>query len=80
MIEDLAARHREFADKLAERQSLMIPAEDPDYEDAGPAFPAWASPGRGRDPPAAETPDPALSAHTGTSRRPRSWTWKPRTD
>ena len=30
-ISDLAARHREFADKLAERQSLMIPAEDPDY-------------------------------------------------
>ena len=28
--------------KLAERQSLMIPAEDPDYEDLGPAFPAWA--------------------------------------
>jgi hypothetical protein len=43
-IEDLAARHREFCDKLAERQSLMIPAEDPDYEDAGPAFPAWAAP------------------------------------
>jgi hypothetical protein len=24
----------------------MIPAEDPDYEDAGPAFPAWTAPGR----------------------------------
>lgn len=22
----------------------MIPAEDPDYEHAGPAFPAWAAP------------------------------------
>jgi len=42
---DLVARHREFADKLAERQSLMIPAEDPDLEDLGPAFPAWAEPG-----------------------------------
>jgi hypothetical protein len=41
---DLAARHREFADMLAERQSLMIPAEDPDFEDIGPAFPAWAEP------------------------------------
>jgi hypothetical protein len=41
-----AARHREFSDKLAERQSLMIPAEDPDLEDLGPAFPAWAAPAR----------------------------------
>jgi hypothetical protein len=24
----------------------MIPAEDPDLEDLGPAFPAWASPDR----------------------------------
>jgi conjugative relaxase-like TrwC/TraI family protein len=40
-IEELAARHREFAAKLAERQTMKIPAEDPDYEDLGPAFPAW---------------------------------------
>jgi hypothetical protein len=40
-IKDLAAQRREFADKLAERQSLMTPAENPDYEDQGPAFPAW---------------------------------------
>jgi hypothetical protein len=40
-ITGLAAQHREFADKLAERQSLRTPAEDPDYEDLGPAFPAW---------------------------------------
>ena len=45
-IADLAAQHRAFAGKLAERQSLMIPAEDPDYEDLGPAFPAWAGPDR----------------------------------
>jgi hypothetical protein len=45
-IKDLAAQHRAFADKLAERQSLMIPAEDPDYQDLGPAFPAWTSPGK----------------------------------
>jgi hypothetical protein len=32
--------------KLAERQSLMIPAEDPDYEDLGRAFPSWAGPDR----------------------------------
>jgi hypothetical protein len=45
-ISDLAARHREFADTLAQRQSLMTPAEDPDHEDAGPAFPAWTAPAR----------------------------------
>jgi hypothetical protein len=45
-IADLAARHREFADRLAERHSVMIPAEDPDFESAGPAFPAWPGPGR----------------------------------
>jgi len=45
-IADLAAQHRAFAAKLAERQSLMIPAEDPDYEDLGPAFPAWTGPDR----------------------------------
>jgi hypothetical protein len=33
-------------DKLASRQSLMIPAEDPGFEDLGPAFPAWAPPDR----------------------------------
>ena len=46
-IEELAARHREFAHRLAERQSVMIPAEDPDAGHLGPAFPAWAPPGRG---------------------------------
>jgi hypothetical protein len=40
-ITDLAAQRRAFADRLAGRQSLMTPAEDPDYEDLGPAFPAW---------------------------------------
>ena len=43
---DLAARHREFTERLAERQSLTMPAEDPDFEDLGPAFPAWTEPGR----------------------------------
>jgi hypothetical protein len=40
-ITGLAAQRREFARRLADRQSLMTPAEDPDYEDQGPAFPAW---------------------------------------
>ena len=71
-ITDLAAQHRAFADKLAERQSLMIPAEDPDYEDLGPAFPAWTGAGQGRDPAATQTPDPAVAADPGTCREPRS--------
>ena len=50
-----------FADKLADRQSLMIPAEDPDYGDLGQAFPAWPGPGQGRDPAAAQAGDPAIA-------------------
>ena len=42
-IKDLAAQRRAFADRLAERQSLTIPATDPDYQDLGPAFPAWTA-------------------------------------
>jgi hypothetical protein len=38
-IRELAERRGEFALRLAARQSVMIPAEDPDYEDHGPAFP-----------------------------------------
>ncbi len=45
-ISELAARHHEFADKLAHRQSMMTPAEDPDYQDLGRAFPAWSEPRR----------------------------------
>ena len=46
LIEDLAARHREFAAKLSERQSMMISAGDPGFQDISPAFPAWTSPGK----------------------------------
>ncbi|WP_187366516.1 MobF family relaxase [Trebonia kvetii] len=45
-VTDLAAQHREFSAKLAERQSLMTPAEDHDFEDLGPGFPAWTEPDR----------------------------------
>ena len=45
-IKDLAAGHRTFAGKLADRQSQMIPSEDPDYGSLGPAFPAWSRPRR----------------------------------
>ena len=46
-IKDLAAAHQAFADKLAERQSLTVPSEDPDYGDLGQAFPPWPGPARG---------------------------------
>ena len=42
-ITDLTAQRTAFAEKLAERKSLMLPAEDPDYEDLGQAFPAFGS-------------------------------------
>jgi hypothetical protein len=45
-IKDLAATHGTFADKLAERQSLTVPSEDPDYGDLGQAFPPWLGPAR----------------------------------
>jgi len=45
-IKDLAAGHRTFAARLAARQSLTIPSQDPDYGDLGPAFPAWTGPGQ----------------------------------
>ena len=45
-IKDLAAAHRTFAARLADRQSQKIPAEDPDYGDLGPAFPTWTGPGK----------------------------------
>ena len=45
-IKDLAAGHWTFADRLANRQSQMIPSEDSDYGDLGPAFPTRTGPGR----------------------------------
>jgi len=45
-IKDLAAERKAFADRLAERQSTTVPAEDPDYGDLGQAFPAWPGPGK----------------------------------
>ena len=45
-ITGLAAQRREFARRLAGRQSLMTPADDPGYEDLGPAFPAWTGTAR----------------------------------
>ena len=46
-IKDLAAEHHTFADRFAERETMRIPSEHPDYADLGSAFPAWT--GRGKD-------------------------------
>ena len=40
-VRELAEARKAFSEKIAERQSLMEPHEDPDYEDIGPAFPSW---------------------------------------
>jgi hypothetical protein len=46
-IKDLAAQRHAFASKLADRQSLTIPSEDPAYGDLGQAFPPWPAPAAG---------------------------------
>ena len=56
-IKDLAAGHHAFAGKLAERQSLMVPSEDPDYGDLGRAFPPWPGTARGA---ILQPPDPEI--------------------
>jgi hypothetical protein len=45
-ITDLAARHREFSEKLVERQNQMIPAQVPDLEDHIPLPLAWTASAR----------------------------------
>jgi hypothetical protein len=57
-IKDLAAGHRTFAATLAERQSQLIPSEDPEYGDLGRAFPAWPAQARAAilQPPMPEIP------------------------
>jgi AAA domain-containing protein len=44
-IKDLAAAHRTFAGRLADRLNLLIPSPDPGYGDLGQAFPPWPRPG-----------------------------------
>jgi conjugative relaxase-like TrwC/TraI family protein len=65
-IEDLAAGHRTFAARLAERQSLRVPSEHPEYGDLGQAFPAWPAPARAAilQPPMPEIPpSPEIQQH-----------------
>lgn len=45
-VREAAQARKAFSEKLAERQSVREPHEDPDYEDLGPAFPAWQPPDR----------------------------------
>src|SRR5262249_33628877 len=40
-MRELAEARTAFKEKIAERQSVTEPHEDPDYEDLGPAFPSW---------------------------------------
>jgi hypothetical protein len=40
-IRRLAEGRKAFSEKIAERQSVQQPHEDPDHEDIGPAFPSW---------------------------------------
>jgi AAA domain/TrwC relaxase len=40
-VRELAEAQKAFSEKIAERQSVMEPDEDPDYEDVGQAFPSW---------------------------------------
>jgi hypothetical protein len=37
----LAEQRREFATKLEERQAVTVPADDPDWQDEGEAWPLW---------------------------------------
>ena len=65
-IKDLAASHRTFADRLADRQSLAIPSEDPDYSDLGQAFPSWT--GLGNEP-ILQPPKPKIRPSAQTLQR-----------
>ena len=64
-IRELAERRSEFAGRLAERQSIKMPAEDPDYEDLGPAFPAWTTASREA---ILQPPRPQIQPSNGTVR------------
>ena len=45
-IRDLTAQRQAFREKMEEFHGLMVPSEDPDWDDLGPAFPGWNPPGR----------------------------------
>jgi AAA domain/TrwC relaxase len=45
-VSSLAAQRQAFRENIEERQALKVPAEDPDWEDLGHAFPALNPPGK----------------------------------
>ncbi len=40
-VRELSEARKAFSEKIAERQSVLEPHEDPDHADIGPAFPSW---------------------------------------
>jgi hypothetical protein len=78
-IKDLALQHRAFAAKLADRQSLTFPSEDPDYGDLGQAFPRWPAPARDA---ILQPPSPRSSPQRGSwnAHSTTTWIWKPQTE
>jgi hypothetical protein len=69
--DDLDAGHHVFARKLADRQSLTIPSEDPCYGDLGQAFPPWPALARG---PILQPPKPEIPPSRASSNVPRTAT------
>ena len=63
---DVAARHREFTAKLAERQSLAFPAAVPSFEGLDPVFLARSEPGKD---PILQPPKPQIQPAEGILER-----------
>jgi hypothetical protein len=78
-IKDLAAQRHALASKLANRQSLTIQSEDPDYGDLGQAFPPWPAPAAGAilRPPKPKSSHPNGSSNASPTAPP---TGKPQTE
>jgi hypothetical protein len=68
-VKDLPATHRTFADWLADRLSLAISSQDPDYGDLGQAFPLARTRPR-RDLAVAQAGNPAVPADPPARGRP----------
>ena len=73
-IKDLAAERQVFADRLAERQSMTIPSEDPEYRDLGQAFPNWQGPDRDA---ILQPPKPEIQPASGMLQAAHEQEWEP---
>ena len=71
-IADLAAQHRAFTSQAGRTAEPADPRRRPRLRRPRPGVPRLDRPGQGRDPPAAQAPDPAVATDPGTRRRPRS--------